>query len=100
LVVLAAFVSPFKKDRQLLRDLMPGKFIEIFVDAPIEVCEERDVKGMYKKARNKEISNFTGISSPYEPPTHPDLHIRTDQYTIDESVKIIVEYILPILKLS
>ena len=99
LVVLAAFVSPFNKDRQLLRELMPGKFIEIFIDAPVEVCEQRDVKGMYKKARNKEISNFTGISSPYEAPMHPDLHIRTDQYTIEESVKVIVDYILPKLRL-
>lgn len=100
IVVLAAFVSPFLKDRQLLRELMPGKFIEIFVDAPIEVCEARDVKGLYKKARNGEISNFTGISSPFEVPQHPDVHIHTDQYPIDESVKLVVDNILPKLKLN
>ena len=100
LVVLAAFVSPFIKDRQLLRELMPGKFIEIFVDAPIEVCEQRDVKGLYKKARNGEISNFTGISSPFEVPQHPDVHIHTDQYSIDESVKLVTNTILPKLKLT
>ena len=100
LVVLAAFVSPFIKDRQLLRELMPGKFIEIFVDAPIEVCEARDVKGLYKKARNGEISNFTGISSPFEQPQHPDVHIHTDRYPIEESVRLVIENILPKLKLN
>jgi len=100
IVVLAAFVSPFIKDRQLLRELMPGKFIEIFVDAPIEVCEARDVKGLYKKARNGEISNFTGISSPFEQPQHPDVHIHTDRYPIEESVRLVIENILPKLKLN
>ncbi len=100
LVVLAAFVSPFIKDRQLLRELMQGKFIEIFVDAPIEVCEQRDVKGLYKKARNGEISNFTGISSPFEIPRHPDVHIHTDIYPISTSAKLVVDNILPKLKIN
>lgn len=99
LVVLAAFVSPFIKDRQMLRDLMGDYFVEIFVDAPLEVCEQRDVKGLYKKARKGEISNFTGISSPFEAPRHPDVHIRTDQQDINDSVQIIINSILPKLKL-
>lgn len=98
-VVLAAFVSPFIKDRQLLRELMQDKFIEIFVDAPLEVCEQRDVKGLYKKARNGEISNFTGISSPFEVPRHPDVHIHTDQYSIDECAQQVVDIIMPKLKM-
>ncbi|HWB27880.1 MAG TPA: adenylyl-sulfate kinase [Chitinophagaceae bacterium] len=100
LVVLAAFVSPFIKDRQLLRKMMPGKFIEVFVDAPLEVCEQRDVKGLYKKARNGEISNFTGISSPFESPQNPDVHIHTDKYSIGESTKLVIDTILPKLKLN
>jgi len=99
LVVLAAFVSPFKKDRQLLRELMQERFIEIFVDAPLEVCEQRDVKGLYKKARNGEISNFTGISSPFEMPQNPDVHIQTDKFTIEESARQVVDNILPKLKI-
>lgn len=99
LVVLAAFVSPFKKDRQLLRELIGDKFIEIFVDAPLEICEQRDVKGLYKKARNGEISNFTGISSPFEVPQNPDVHIHTDQYSIDESARRVINVILPKLKI-
>ena len=99
LVVLAAFVSPFKKDRQLLRELMGDKFMEIFVDAPLEVCEQRDVKGLYKKARNGEISNFTGISSPFEVPQNPEVHINTDQYSIDESAQRVMNVILPKLKI-
>lgn len=99
LVVLAAFVSPFKKDRQLLRELMPGRFFEIFVDAPLEVCEQRDVKGLYKKARNGEISNFTGISSPFEVPQNPDVHIHTDKFTIEESALQVVNNLLPKLKI-
>lgn len=99
LVVLAAFVSPFIKDRQLLRELMQDKFIEIFVDAPLEVCEQRDVKGLYKKARNGEISNFTGISSPFEVPQHPDVHIHTDKFTIEECAQQVVDVIMPKLKM-
>jgi len=99
LVVLAAFVSPFKKDRQLLRELMGDKFMEIFVDAPLEVCEQRDVKGLYKKARNGEISNFTGISSPFEVPQNPDVHIHTDKFSIEESSQQVMDIILPKLKI-
>ena len=98
-VVLAAFVSPFLKDRQLLRELMGDNFVEVFVDAPIEVCEQRDVKGLYEKARRGEISNFTGISSPFEKPEHPDVHLHTDKQTINESVQAVLDVVLPKIKL-
>ena len=99
MVVLAAFVSPFIRDRKMVRKLMEGSFIEIFVDAPIEVCEQRDVKGLYQKARRGEISNFTGISSPFEPPKSPEIHIKTDQQGIEDSVRIILDQTLPKLKI-
>ena len=99
IIVLAAFVSPFLKDRQLLRDLMGDSFVEIFVDAPIEVCEQRDVKGLYKKARAGEISNFTGISSPFERPEHPDVHIHTDKQDLSDSAKSVLDTVLPKIKI-
>lgn len=99
IIVLAAFVSPFLKDRQLLRDLMGDSFVEIFVDAPIEVCEQRDVKGLYKKARAGEISNFTGISSPFERPEHPDVHIHTDKQDLNDSAKSVLDTVLPKIKI-
>ncbi len=100
IIVLAAFVSPFIKDRQLLRNLMDDSFVEIFVDAPIEVCEQRDVKGLYKKARAGEISNFTGISSPFERPIHPDVHIHTDKETLEDSVQAVLNVVLPKIKIN
>ena len=99
IIVLAAFVSPFLKDRQLLRDLMGDSFMEIFVDAPIEVCEQRDVKGLYKKARAGEISNFTGISSPFERPEHPDVHIHTDLQDLGDSARSVLDTVLPKIKI-
>ncbi len=99
IVVLAAFVSPFKKDREILKSLMGDQFYEIYVDAPVEVCEQRDVKGLYKKARAGEISNFTGISSPFEAPENPDIHIRTHEESIEASTLKVVNYITSKLKL-
>ncbi|MBS1729238.1 MAG: adenylyl-sulfate kinase [Bacteroidetes bacterium] len=99
IVVLAAFVSPYKKDREILKDLMGDEFYEIYVDAPVEVCEQRDVKGLYKKARAGEISNFTGISSPFEAPEAPQIHILTHQENIEESTQKVVSYITSKLKL-
>ena len=100
LVVLAAFVSPFIRERQMLRDLLGASFTEIFVDTPIEVCESRDVKGLYKKARAGEISNFTGISSPFEAPLNPEIHIKTSEQTLEKSASLVLENILPKIKLS
>ena len=100
LVVTAAFVSPFKKDRQLIRNLLGSDFFEIFVNTPLEVCEQRDVKGLYKKARSGEISNFTGVNSPFETPKNPDLQVNTVNQSIDQLVNTILEVVLPKLSLS
>ena len=86
-ITLTAFISPFKEDRDKVRKLLANQdLIEIYVKCPISVCEARDVKGMYKKAKANEIKNFTGISSLYEAPESPDLIVDTDQETLDESV--------------
>lgn len=93
-IVSTAFISPFREDRNLVRSLFePGEFIEIFVCCPINVCEDRDPKGLYKKARNGEIPDFTGISSPYEIPAQPEVTIDTDQLTIEDSVMKIIAYL-------
>jgi len=90
-IVSSAFISPFREDRNSVRSLFePGEFIEIFVKCPIDVCEVRDPKGLYKKARKGEILDFTGISSPYEIPDRPEIIIDTDQLTIQESVDKII----------
>lgn len=95
IIVLTAFISPFKSDRNLARSLVEkGKFIEIFIDASLETCEKRDPKGMYLKARSGEISNFTGISSPYESPENPELHIINNEITLDDASNQIIEYLI------
>ena len=99
IVVLTAFISPFREDRDRVRSLVEvGEFAEIFVNCPIEICEQRDVKGLYKKARAGEIKDFTGISSPFEHPLSPEIEIRTDKMNIDESVDKIVNYIVSKIK--
>ena len=100
IVTLATFISPYERERQSLRTLMAGSFFEIFIDTPLAICEQRDVKGLYKKARTGEISNFTGISSPFEAPLHPDIHIETTNQTLEQSVNLILDYILPKIKLA
>lgn len=93
-IVLSAFISPFRDDREVVRALVEaGEFIEVFVDTPLEVCEQRDPKGLYKKARSGDIPNFTGISSPYEPPLKAEIHIRTDKISIEESTENIINYL-------
>ncbi|MDP1665944.1 MAG: adenylyl-sulfate kinase [Methylobacter sp.] len=90
-ITLTAFISPFKAERATARSLMPqGDFIEIYCFCPLTVCEQRDVKGLYKKARLGEILDFTGISSPYEEPENPDLKIDTHQLTLEESVQQVI----------
>ncbi|MDN3555257.1 sulfate adenylyltransferase subunit CysN [Halomonas maura] len=92
LIVLTAFISPFRSERRLARDLVEdGEFIEIFVDTPLEVAEDRDPKGLYRKARRGELKNFTGIDSAYETPENPDLHIKTGEMSSDEAADAIVE---------
>jgi bifunctional enzyme CysN/CysC len=91
LIVIVSFISPFRNERQLARDLVaPDEFLEIYVDAPITICEARDPKGLYKKARAGQIPNFTGITSPYEPPEDPELHIRTDKSDVKEAAEQIL----------
>ena len=95
LIVLTAFISPFRAEREMVRSLMvEGEFAEIFVDTPLEVAEQRDVKGLYKKARAGELKNFTGIDSPYEPPQSPDIHIDTTTLSPEEAAELIVEKLL------
>ena len=99
LVVLAAFVSPYKKDRENIRSIVKDvNFVEIFINTSVEECERRDVKGLYKKARAGEIKNMTGISAPYEAPENPAVEIKTENTTVEQSVKQILEYITPILQ--
>lgn len=94
-ITLAAFISPLKEDREKVRNLMPqGDFLEVFVDCSIEVCEKRDVKGIYKRARAGEILNFTGISSPYETPDDAELVVKTDSKTLEESVDEVMKMLI------
>jgi bifunctional enzyme CysN/CysC len=91
LIVLVSFISPFRAERRLARDLMPaGEFLEVYVDTPLAVAEQRDVKGLYKKARAGELMNFTGIDSPYEPPEHPEIRVDTTTMTPAEAAELIV----------
>jgi adenylylsulfate kinase len=94
LIVSSAFISPFREDRALVRGMFEEQeFIEIFLNCPIQVCEGRDPKGLYKKARQGEIPDFTGITSPYEIPDHPEIIIETGQTTIEQSIQQIFAYL-------
>ncbi len=91
-ICISAFISPHRADRDLVRNLMPpGTFIEVFVNAPLAVCERRDPKGLYAKARKNEIKNFTGVSAPYEPPLKPEIELRTDKLTVAQAVEKILQ---------
>ena len=93
-IVLSAFVSPYRADRDKIRDLVEeGEFIEVFVDCPVEECEKRDVKGLYKKAREGIIKGFTGIDDPYEEPANAEIVIKTDELSIEESTDKILKYL-------
>jgi len=101
IIVITAFISPFKEDRDTVRSLVEeGEFVEVFVDCPIEVCEKRDVKGLYAKARKGEIPNFTGISSPFEQPEQPEIHLHSDKATLDECVFEIYSFIQNKIEIS
>lgn len=112
-IAITSFISPYRADRAIARDLHaasnathpddePLAFIEVFVDIPLEVAEKRDPKGLYKKAREGKIPEFTGISAPYEEPEHPEIKIRSDQKSVEEAVQEIVDYLdsKGLLKLS
>ena len=91
-LTLASFVSPYSADRDAVRELMgEGDFVEIFIDTPVEICEERDPKGLYKKARTGEIANFSGFSDPYEVPEKPEMIIKTADWTAEEAAVLIIE---------
>ena len=101
LVVLAAFVSPYKKDRENIKSIVKDvNFVEVYINTSIEECERRDVKGLYKKARTGEIKNMTGISDPYEAPEHPDIEIKTENESVQVSVKRLIDFITPKLQLN
>jgi len=94
LIVLTAFISPYRKDREMARNLVEkDEFIEIYVKCPIEICERRDVKGLYEKARKGVIKQFTGIDDPYEEPLYPEIIVETDKQTLEESVGVIYDYL-------
>ncbi len=95
IINMVAFISPYRSDRRQARDLSKndGTFVEVFVDCPVVVCEERDPKGMYKKARQGILKEFTGVSAPYEPPELPEIHLQTGQYSVDECVGQLIDYL-------
>ena len=92
LIVLTAFISPYGSDRKRARSIIGDEnFVEVYVDTPLEVCEKRDVKGLYKRAREKQIPNFTGVTSPYEIPENPTVTVRTDEMSIEECVDAVMK---------
>ncbi|MEO1263211.1 MAG: adenylyl-sulfate kinase [Bacteroidota bacterium] len=101
IVTICSFISPTKEIRAFAKKIIGKKdFLEIYVNTPLEICEERDVKGLYKKARAGKIKNFTGIDSPYEAPEKPDLEIVTPNISIEESAQLIINYFLPLIQLD
>ena len=94
IVVLVAFISPYRRDRERVRELVEeGEFIEIYVKCPLEVCEERDPKGMYRKAREGKVKDFTGISAPYEEPLSPEITLESDKLSVEESAQKVINYL-------
>ncbi|ENH96212.1 adenylylsulfate kinase ApsK [Gracilibacillus halophilus YIM-C55.5] len=97
LLTMTSFISPYENDRQQAREIIGDDFVEIYVSTPLEECEKRDVKGLYEKARNGEIPNFTGVSSPYEAPENPDIEIDTSQYSLEEATDYVVKQVMKYL---
>jgi len=91
-IVVASFISPYRQARRFVRDLC-SNFIEVYVQAPLEVCEKRDVKGLYTRARAGQIKNFTGLDDPYEEPQNPEIIVNTDEQKVDESISVIIDFI-------
>ena len=101
IVILTAFISPYREDRAYVRDLLAaGEFAEVYVKCPIEICEERDVKGLYAKARKGEIKNFTGINAPYEEPENSEITIETNLYSVDECSKKIYKRVVELINID
>lgn len=97
LITLASFISPYERDRKNAREIIGEEFVEIFVSTPLNECEKRDVKGLYKKARDGEIQSFTGISSPYEIPENPEIEIDTSKYSLEEATEYVLKKIMAYL---
>jgi adenylylsulfate kinase len=94
IITITAFISPYREDRDAVRELLDdGEFIEVYVKCPLDVCEERDTKGLYKKARAGEVNDFTGISAPYEEPLNPELTIDSSKLTVEESTRAVLNYL-------
>jgi adenylylsulfate kinase len=101
IITINCFVSPLNSNRETAREIIGNEsFVEIYINASLEECEKRDTKGLYKKARRGEIKDFTGINAPFEPPLNPFLEVRTDQLSIEESLQIILDCILPVIKVN
>jgi len=99
IVTLNCFISPTEEIRQIAKNIIGAEnFIEIFINASVQTCEERDVKGLYRKARLGEIKNFTGVSAPFENPKNPHLEINTSKLSVEDSIQRVIDYILPIIK--
>lgn len=100
MIAIVALISPYRAERTAVRARLPeGRFVEVFVDAPIEICEQRDPKGLYARARSGEIASFTGISAPYEPPENPELVLPTAELDIDACVLRVIDRIMPLIAL-
>lgn len=100
LIVLTSFISPFRADRQKAREIIGDGFVEIYVATPLSVCEDRDVKGLYKRARRGDIPQFTGVSSPYEAPLHPEITVQTQNKSVQESARELLLSLRPYLEQS
>jgi adenylylsulfate kinase len=100
IITINCFVSPTREIRKNAKNIIGEKdFLEVYVNTPLEICEQRDVKGLYKKARAGEIKNFTGIDAPFEPPLNPDIEIKTENKTVEESVQELADKILPLIQI-
>ncbi|MDT8394354.1 MAG: adenylyl-sulfate kinase [Bacteroidales bacterium] len=101
IITINSFISPTEKIRKMAKRIIGEEdFISVFINAPVEVCEERDVKGLYKKARAGEIKNFTGVNTAFEPPVDPDVEIRTDRLDVEDAVQKIIDFVLPRIALK
>lgn len=101
LVVISAFISPYDIEREAVKEIVgENRFTQVYVNCPLSVCEERDVKGLYQKARKGIVPNFTGISAPYEAPIKPDIEVKTSEETIDESLQKIIHLVEPLIQIS
>ncbi len=95
LIVIAALISPYRIGRERAKSTIGAhRFVEVYIDVPVDVCEKRDPKGLYRKARRGEIAQFTGVSAPYESPNHPSLRLQTDKVSVDKCVEMIIQYLV------